>query len=132
MRIKFLLRAILGLHFFFFLPAACYSVQVAFIVRRGEVQDWAEKVEVACQFYGLDMQVLTVGDSLGEKTTIATLKNKSTVAAIVSADALSLLDRRLVLSALKRPDRNAVPLMILEVTASTNVTFLKIWSAGAI
>jgi hypothetical protein len=132
MRIKFPLGPILELLLLFSFPAACYSAQVAFIQQRGEVRNWKEVAEVACQFYGVDVKVLTVGGALGDRETIATLKNRATVGVIASAKALSLLDRAAVLSALSRSDRDAVPLMILEITAATDTRFLKLWSAGAV
>ena len=133
MRTTFSLRAILGLSLCFcFWSTVGYSAEVAVLQQRGRLENWEQQVGVACRFYGVDLKVLTVGDRRDEQEVIETLRKRSTVAAIASATALSLLDKRAILSALKRSDRDDVPLMILGITAATDVNFLKLWSDGAI
>lgn len=126
---RFVARISLSL---FCLLRLCHASEVALIEQRGESGNWEEQVSTACRFYGLDLKVLTVAESGDEKEVIETIKKTSTVAVLASAMALSHLHRSAILAALTRPNRNAVPLMILGITAVTDINLLKLWSRQAI
>jgi hypothetical protein len=59
------------------------------------------------------------------------VERNDTLAAVVAADALALVNEEALLRALSRKSRASVPLLILGVTPETDPTLLRAWSGGA-
>jgi hypothetical protein len=110
----------------------CHAGDVVFF-RASTVASIDERyVEAASAFYGLSLQKVTVGAETNEASVTRLLKQQSTSAVIIAAEALPVLDRQKVLMALRRKSTDSVPLLILGVTKDVDVPALKIWSDGAI
>jgi hypothetical protein len=96
----------------------------------GETPSEQHELEIASQFYGLDLRVVTVGKS-GDQI-LASIRRGETVAVAIEADALPNLDQKALLRALHRTSGSNIPLLILGITPETNPTLLKDWSGGPV
>ncbi|MGB7603118.1 MAG: hypothetical protein WBM24_22645 [Candidatus Sulfotelmatobacter sp.] len=88
------------------------------------------ELEIASQFYGLDLRVVTAGESADQ--ILASIRRGETVAVAIEADALANVDQKALLRALHRTGGSNVPLLILGITPETSPTLLKAWSGGAV
>jgi hypothetical protein len=85
-------------------------------------------LEIATQFYGLNLKIIAADDS-ALRTTIG---QNTTVAVTIAANALPFIDKRALLRALRPTPGRSVPLLILGVTSETDSTLLRSWSGGAV
>jgi peptidoglycan/xylan/chitin deacetylase (PgdA/CDA1 family) len=86
----------------------------------------------ASQLYGLSVQIVFV-DALPDSTSLMkTFNESSLVAVVVSADALSGLDRVATYKALKRADTSQIPLLIVATGSQNTSAQLSRWSDGRI
>jgi hypothetical protein len=103
--------------------------QAATVVTLGAGSPLASQVGLAARFYGLEVQALGVPQLLNRGVLLA-LANPDTVAVIVSGEALPLLKRDSVLSALRRASGESIPLLIVDSGAEAKR--LAEWTRGAI
>ncbi len=108
----------------------CYSADTVLIRSAGETPSEQRELEIASQFYGLNLRVVTAGEPA--KQILASIRRSGTVAVAIEADALAHLDQKAVLRALHRTGGSNVPLLILGITPETNPTVLKAWSGGLV
>jgi hypothetical protein len=88
--------------------------------------------EIAAGFYGLNLtkhELRSEGDAL---RAVKTVNQESTLAVIISADALELVNRGGGLSALRRIGGRNVPVLVEGITVRTKSTLLREWSSEAI
>jgi hypothetical protein len=114
----------------FFLAIASHSAIAATVLYVGKTSapsDSLQQIKEAARFYGLDMSVTGVAES--RQAVIAeSIQRKDVVAAVITADALSHLDRK---SFLKENTRR-IPLLIIGIENTTSPDLLKEWSSGLI
>ncbi|MGC2644851.1 MAG: hypothetical protein WA261_01125, partial [Candidatus Sulfotelmatobacter sp.] len=108
----------------------CYSADTVLIRSAGETPSEQRELEIASQFYGLNLRVVTAGEPA--KQILASIRRSGTVAVAIEADALAHLDQKAVLRALHRTGGSNVPLLILGITPETDPTVLKAWSGGLV
>src|SRR5579862_9704120 len=108
----------------------CCSADMVLIRSAGETPSEQRELEIASEFYGLDLRVVTAGDSADQILT--SIRRSATVAVAIEADALANVDQKALLRALHRTGGSNVPLLILGITPETNPTLLKAWSGGAV
>ncbi|MGB8579198.1 MAG: hypothetical protein WCD47_00115 [Candidatus Sulfotelmatobacter sp.] len=96
----------------------------------GETPSEQRELEIASEFYGLDLKVVTAGEPAEQ--ILASVRRSGTVAVAIEADALAHLDQKALLRALHRAGGSNVPLLILDITPETNPTIFKAWSGGLV
>lgn len=105
-----------------------YSADMLLIRSAGTTPSEQRDLEIASQFYGLDLRVITVGEPAGN--ILGLVRRTGTVAVAVEADVLAALNQDALLRALHRTDGSKVPLLILGITPETNMARLRAWSGG--
>ncbi|MGC2819382.1 MAG: hypothetical protein WA198_06840 [Candidatus Sulfotelmatobacter sp.] len=96
----------------------------------GETPSEQRELEIASQFYGLDLRVVTAGESADQ--ILASIRRSETVAVAIEAGALANLDQKAVVRALHRTGGSNVPLLILDIAPETNPALLKAWSGDVL
>jgi len=94
--------------------SSCYASAVVSVGKYGETTAVRSQVDLASRFYGLDVQSLAVRDRNDSKRVVEALRQSDALAAVVTADTLSDLDQAQVFSALRRPGRENIPLLIVD------------------
>jgi len=87
-------------------------------------------LELATQFYGVNLNVVTLGDN-NAGAVLRDVVQKETLAVAIDATALVFVNQDALLRALHRETRSSVPLLVLGVTPQTGETLLSAWSGGA-
>jgi hypothetical protein len=119
-----------------FVPAGLnsYAAQVVYIDNVDPPSVTRQRMEIADRFYGLENKVvLLTGKSVGDNANATdVIRGISTVAVVITADALPALNQRQILAALQRRGTSNVPLLIDGIAEETDADLLKQWSAGAV
>ena len=108
----------------------CYSADVVFIRSAGTTSSEQRELELATQFYGVNLNVVTAGDNTAGSA-LREVQRKGTLAVAIEANALALVNREALLRALHREPHGSVPLLVLGVTSEAGPSALSIWSGGA-
>jgi hypothetical protein len=108
----------------------CYSADMVLIRSAGVSSSEQNELELAAQFYGLNLKVVTVSadNSVPELTPV---EQSETVAVAIEANVLGAVDEKALLRALHRRPGGSAPLLIFDVTPDTDPTLLNEWSNGA-
>jgi hypothetical protein len=109
------------------LSLRCYSSEVVLLRSGGSPSPEQHELELATQFYGLNLKIVTTRANQIVLTPGA-IRPDTTVAVTIEADALAKVDRKALLRALRRGRKGSVPLLILGVTPETDETLLSEWS----
>jgi hypothetical protein len=109
----------------------CYSADLVLIRSAIAPAPEQDQLEVATQFYGLDLRVVTVGTANTAKA-FDLVRSRETLAVAIEANALSAVDQSALLRALHRAPGANVPLLILGVTQEINPALLGAWSGGTV
>ena len=95
-------KALCGAHATFFFCSSssllCYSADMVLIRSAGETPSEQHELEIASQFYGLDLKVVTAGESPDQ--ILASIRRGGTVGVAIEASALANLDQKALLRAL--------------------------------
>jgi hypothetical protein len=112
------------------LSARSHSSNVVLIRSVGASLTEQRKLEVVTQFYGLNLKVIAVGSDSAVFS--SDVRQDTTLAVAVEANALALVNQRELLRALHRRSGESVPLLILGITSDTDPSLLRAWSGGAV
>ncbi len=104
----------------------CYAADVLLIRSVRTASPEQRELELATQFYGVNLKVVTVGDS-DFGSALRAVRQNTTLGVAIQADALASVNRDELLGAL----RGSLPLLILGVTPETQPALLSTWSGGA-
>lgn len=107
----------------------CYSADLLFLRSSQEPSTGQRQLEIASQFYGLNLRVLAGDD---EAAVGKAIDQKATAAVAIAADALPRVDEQSMLRRLNRRPGGSVPLLILGLTPETDPAVLRAWSGGAV
>ena len=110
----------------------CYSADIVFIRSAKGSSVEQRQLEVATHFYGLNLDVVTAGSHSDGRAPGRAVERHATLAVVLAANALALVDQKALLRALNRRPGGSVPLLILGVTPETDVGLLRAWSGGAV
>jgi len=91
-----------------------------------------DQVLRASRFYGLGVQVFSIDASSDSARITRALNDPSALAVIVSADALSDLDRVATFKSLRRASASRIPLLIVATGSRDTSQVLSEWSGGRI
>jgi len=106
-----------------------YSSDVVLIRSTGDPSSEQHELELATQFYGLTLKVITANGNIDDHL-LRPIQQSGTVAVAIEANALNAVNQAKVLRALHRPG-GSVPVLILGLTRETDQTRLGAWSSGA-
>jgi hypothetical protein len=109
---------------------ACYSADMVLIRSAGETLSGQHDLEIASQFYGLDLKVITVGTSPDHFLT--PVQQSGTVAVAIQANVLAAVDQKALLRSLHRKGGRNVPLLIWGITPEIDPVLLRAWSGGTV
>lgn len=110
----------------------CRAADVVFLQSPASPPAVGRDMAAACNFYGLDLKMLTVSDKSNDALMEHLLEQNSTLAIAIAADALPSIDRVKVESAARRASSHELPVLIVGITEKTDSAALKTWSDGAI
>jgi len=105
----------------------CFANDLVYICKSIEARV-PEAVYMAAEYYGLRLRPATVGDSHGGRGVAQALAGGDVSAVIVSADALTALDRSQVFRAVRQDGRRKLPILIADVHSATDPAALRIWT----
>lgn len=100
--------------------------QILFVPAPGSSQLEIAKISCAARFYGLDLKLLV------SETALRSSIGPDTVAVVLSAAELAQIDRDSLLQGLSRRGKTPIPILIADISQSTNLDVLRHWSDGAI
>ncbi len=112
------------------LSLRCYSAEVVLLRSSGSASPEQHELELATQFYGLDLKVVTVG-AKEPVLMFESIQPTTTVAVAIEADALANVNRKALFQILRRGHDGSLPLLIIGVTAETDGALLREWSGVA-
>jgi hypothetical protein len=112
------------------LSLLCHSADVVLIRPDGIPSQEQQQLELAAQFYGINLTVVTVCEG-NTGSAIRAVQQRETLAVAVEASSLALVNQETLLRALHREHRGSVPLLILGVTPEVRPALLSSWSDGA-
>ena len=109
----------------------CYSADMVLIRCSGASSSEQHELELATQFYGLNLRIVTLCDANNAHKLLDPAQLDQAVAIAIEANALATVNQKAVLHTLRRKVGGAVPVLILGVAADTDPRLLGIWSGGA-
>jgi hypothetical protein len=108
-----------------------YCADVLYVDAQHGQQYAQQQVEAAAKVYGLDVNVVRLGDSGDTAKTIAVINDSKTIAIVLTAGALQTTDGDRILAAAVRSGHEK-SVMITGITEQTDPKALVRWSGGAI
>lgn len=108
----------------------CYSADVVFICSHGSPSAEQEQLEIATNFYGLNLKVITASSAKDDVALSRAVEGAETVGVAIAADALAVVNRNALLRALHRRRGSSVPVLILGVAPAVDPILLRTWSGG--
>ena len=110
--------------------SCCRASNIVFIRSPGAVPPEESQLNVAAQFYGIDLTTVTINVA-NNASALEAVRAKNTLGVVIEANILPAVRRKALLDALYRAHGNNVPLLILGVTSETDTRLLRAWSGGA-
>jgi hypothetical protein len=110
----------------------CYSADLIFIRSTGGSSPEQEQLEIATNFYGLDIKVFTVSSANSDTSLASTIEREETVGVAIAANALASVNHKALVQALGRKRGNSVPVIVLGVTSGVDPILLRTWSGEAV
>jgi hypothetical protein len=89
------------------------------------------QMETAASFYGLEMSVAILTSSRDASAALESIRNPKTVAIVINADVLAILNKEQVFASMQKRER-AIPLLIAGINERTSPVLLKQWSSGTV
>lgn len=108
-----------------------HAAEVTYVGKSGETSFLHQQMKVSAGFYGVQENVIAVTGKGDTERVVKTIQNSDTVAIVISAEALPLLDRASILAVLERHKRKT-PVLIGGIDENTDASLLKQWSQGSI
>ena len=110
----------------------CHSADLVFLDVSPELSVTRPHFELICQFFGLNVEYLDVGNGENDIRLGLVSKWKGVRAIMISERALSKLDLQTFLHSLPKEAGKSIPLLIWGVTHKTKSSLLSNWSNGAV
>jgi hypothetical protein len=101
---------------------------VLLLTKAGQHSAYEDQINLASQFYGLDVVNISIGEASESSRIARTLKTSDLSAAVLSTGALELLNYSSILNSLKRADGSRIPLLIVVDESSPNSDILSRWT----
>ena len=110
--------------------SCCYSAEVLFIRSPGGSSSNQEQLEIATDFYGLDLKVMMTSSAHDDLALNKVVEREETVGVVIAANALADVNESALLRALHRRGGDSAPLLILGVVPDVDPSPLRTWSGG--
>jgi len=110
--------------------SCCYSADVLFIRSPGGSSANQEQLEIATDFYGLDLKVMMTSSAHDDLALSKAVEREETVGVVIAANALAGVNESALLRALHRRGGDSAPLLILGVVPDVDPSLLRTWSGG--
>jgi hypothetical protein len=110
---------------------SCYSADVVFIRSSDVSSPDQRRLETATRFYGVNLKFVTLHGESRARVLSRAVERRATVAVVIEANALALVNEKVLLRLANRKPGGSIPLLILGVTPQTDPTLLRTWSGGA-
>ncbi len=115
-----------------FLVQHCAAAGVLFIRSGGGLSEEQREIQLAAEFYGVDLRVLPALSREDNSSIQAAAKQKEIVGVAIQAGALPNIDEKLLLRALSRGKSTPIPILIFGIQAATNPSAIRAWSGDTI
>jgi len=109
----------------------CHASEVVFVRSPTGSPTEQQQLQIAAQFYGQGLTVITAGANGNDPALRKTIERKTTLAVVIAANALPAVSHQELLRSLLREPGPSVPLLILGVTPEVDATILRTWSGDA-
>jgi len=110
--------------------SSCYSADVVFLRSSGSATAELEQLEIATNFYGLDLKVMMVSSSNDDLALDRAVEREDTVGVVIAGEALAHVNRDALLRALHHRRGSSPSLLILGVAPGEDPSLLRTWSGG--
>lgn len=107
-----------------------YAAEVLFVDESERPSRAEKQLELACRFYGLDIEHLFVEEGKDNLHILESLERNDALAVVITAQSLPYIDLQEVLSSLQK--KRKIPLLITDVTPACHEDLLRRWSDGSI
>jgi hypothetical protein len=114
------------------LPGMALSADVVFFCDPGVQSSVLPKVELSCQFYGLQLQIFPVSRETDQKTVSEFISQSRPEAIIVSARSFAQIPFYRIIEPQKRRDNSPIPILLLDVDPKLDEPLLRELSEGRI
>jgi hypothetical protein len=110
----------------------CYGSDFVFIRSSAISQQEQQNLQIAADFYGLDLRSVATSSSRDESAIREAANQPSTLAVAIDAEDLGGVNQAALFNALAHKDGTRIPLLILGVKPETSGALLEEWSGGAV
>ncbi len=110
----------------------CYGSDFVFIRSSVIPQRERQDLQIAADFYGLDLRSVTMDSTRDESAIREVVNQSSTLAVAVDAEVLAEVNQAALLKALAHKDGTRIPLLVLGIKPESNGSVLEAWSGGAV
>jgi hypothetical protein len=111
--------------------SCCYSADVVFIRSTEDSSALQEQLELATNFYGLNLRIIVAGPANDHVALYDAIEREETVGVVIAENALADVNKNTLLQTLLRRRKGNVPVLILGVAADVDPVLLRTWSGGA-
>lgn len=108
-----------------------FAADVVYLDKTSAQSYARQRMETAVNFYGLAMDVTAFTSSRDSAPALEAIRNPKTVAVVIDADVLPVLNREQVLASMQRHG-HGIPLLIVGINEHTSSALLMQWSSGSI
>ncbi len=129
---KIKLILILFLFIFVRLCSTSFATSVLFVDVSDKPSIVKQQLELACRFYGLDIELLLVEQEKGSLHISNFIKKKDIVAIVITGKSLPYLNARIFLTTTKKDINKDIPVLIIGVNSTTDKNNLSQWSGGVV
>jgi hypothetical protein len=115
------------------LPTWGCAADVIFIRSASGSSTEQQVLQVATEYYGVNLKVLPSGSTAADETALRdAIEQNNALAIVIAANALPNLNKGKVFRALSARPAGTLPLLVMGVTPGTDRTLLNTWSGGAV
>jgi hypothetical protein len=125
-------RAAMALLLALLATSYCFAADVVFIRSSGTPDIEQQKLEIATNFYGVNLKVVTAASATDTASLRAAIGSPQTVGVVIAADALTVVNKDALLAALQHGRGEARGMLIVGVSSASDRTVLRSWSGGAV
>jgi hypothetical protein len=112
--------------------SCCYSADVVFVRSPGGATAEQEQLEIATNFYGLNLKVMVASSANDDLALRSAVEREETVGVVIAADALANVSKNALLQALHERKGSSAYVLILGVAPGVDPSLLRTWSGGSV
>jgi hypothetical protein len=105
----------------------CYGSDLVFIRSNQDISVAQREMQVAADFYGVDLRVVTASSKADAPAIRAAIEDKESIGVAIDADALPVIARDELLRSLSRSPGNGIPLFVLGIKQDLSQGLAQSW-----